>query len=605
MLFIFLRIWIILNSRDRIWFFFLLVLMAIGAGLEVLGIGILVPLVAIAQDPEMWLKNPTVATLYHLCGSPGTTIFLLIACAAVLLVFLLKNAYQAVLLWLQNRFLFSRYLRISLQLFQLYLERPYGFHLQQNSAKLLRNVQLVQPSITGVLLPFLFLITDGMTILAVIALLLWADPITSLMAFFSLGGVVTFTFLLIRRRLGNLGAIQTRELGEILLTVQQALGSMKETRILGREAFFHRAFSQHLLPYSEACRSNSFLSGLPRNINESAAVSTVLTLLMIAIATNRNTEAIVTLGLFAVAAIRLLPSLTRIGGALSSIKFYHASLNEIIPDLIESKNLLGFIECDNSFRRHPIKQNLLFNEVSFSYEGSAVPALKKLSLTILPYQTVAFVGPSGAGKTTAADLLLGLYEPTEGQIFVDGEDIRKNLRAWQRNIGYVPQQIYLSDTNIRENVALGVEKNSIDDAAVLRALKMAQLDDLIDTLPDGIATLIGERGTRLSGGQRQRIGIARALYHDPDVLVLDEATAALDNETESAFMESIKTLVGKKTLIMIAHRLTTVEHCDVIFYLKNGSLELKGTFQELLSFSDEFRNFARRGTLSYSGSSLP
>ena len=314
---------------------------------------------------------------------------------------------------------------------------------------------------------------------------------------------------------------------------------------------------------------------------------------MLAISSNHGTEAFLTLGLFAVAAIRLLPSLSRIGGSLSTIKFYSANLNEIFPDLLESKDLPGIIVNEDQVTRHPLRRELRFDRVTFSYEETQLPALHELSLSILPMQSVAFVGPSGAGKTTAVDLLLGLYKPTGGQIAVDGDNIHENLRAWQRNIGYVPQQIFLADASVRENVGFGIERERIDDAAVLRALRMAQLEEFVLAMPGGLDAPVGERGTRLSGGQRQRIGIARALYHDPDVLVLDEATAALDNETEAAFIESIRTLAGKKTMILIAHRLTTVEHCDTIFFLKNGRLALEGTFSELLAASEEFRSFAR------------
>ncbi len=591
---VFFRLWTILNARDRAFFFFLLVLMAVGALLEVLGIGLLVPVVAMAQDPPRWMHNAVIAQAYALSGASDPRGFLLMACAGVLGIFLVKNAYQGVLLWIQNRFLYSRYVRKSLQMFQLYLERPYAFHLRQNTAQLLRNMQLVQPAVTGILLPFLFLVTDAMIVVAVVVLLLWTDPLTSVAAFASLGGVVGLTFLVVRRRLGSLGAVQTRELGGMLLTIQQALGSMKETRVLCREAYFQDEFARHLVPYSHASQENSFLGGLPRNINESAAVSVVMVLLMLAIGANRGAEAFVMLGLFAVAAIRLLPSLTRIGGSLSTIKFYTANLNEIFQDLVESKNLPGRIDARDDAARHPLRRELSFEEVTFRYEGASSPALDRLSLSIRPNESVAFVGPSGAGKTTAADLLLGLYEPTGGRILVDDSDIRENLRAWQKNIGYVPQQIFLSDASVRENVAFGIEPDRIDDAAVRRALRMAQLEDFVNSLPGGLDSPVGERGARLSGGQRQRIGIARALYHDPDVLVLDEATAALDNETEAAFMESVRSLSGKKTLIMIAHRLTTVENCNRIFFLKCGRLELEGTFPQLLAASEEFRSFARR-----------
>jgi ATP-binding cassette subfamily C protein len=598
MLKIFLRSWSLLTRRDRAWFVLLLAGMALAAALEVLGIGLLVPIVAMTQDPSLFLQNRYVATAYEWSGARSEKEFLLIACGALLALFLVKNAYQAGLVWAQNRFLFSRVERKARQMFQLYLQRPFAFHLRQNSAQLLRNMQLVQPAISSVLLPFLYLATDAMVILAILGLLLWNDPVVSLVAFLGLGAVVGGTYLAVRRHLGTLGRVQTKELAAIIQHIQQALGSMKETRVLCRESFFHSAYGHHLAPYMRAVRRNSFVSQLPRFINEASAVTLVLVLLMVAVAGGRGPEFFLTLGFFAVAAIRLLPSLTRIGGSLATIKFYSANLGEIFADLRDSMLLPGQFAQESDPHRLPLRDSLAFREVSFTYESAHAPALHSLSLKIEPLQSVAFVGPSGAGKTTAVDLLLGLYEPSAGEIQVDGRNIHQHLRAWQRNIGYVPQQIYLSDASIRENVAFALPNEAIDDQAVWRALAMAQLDEFVRGLDHGLDTMVGERGARLSGGQRQRIGIARALYHDPEVLVLDEATAALDNETEAAFIDSIRSLAGRKTIIFIAHRLSTVMHCDQIFYLKNGELVLQGTFDELLASSDDFRRFARANSTS-------
>jgi ABC-type multidrug transport system fused ATPase/permease subunit len=594
MLKIFLRIWSLLTFRDRTWFVLLLGAMALAAALEVLGIGLLVPIVAMTQDPTLFLQNRYIAAAYKWSGAQSEKEFMLLACAALLGLFLVKNAYQAALVWAQNRFLFNRVERKARQLFQLYLQRPFAFHLRQNSAQLLRNMQLVQPAISSVLLPFLYLATDAMVILAILGLLLWNDPVVSLVSFLALGAVVGGTYLAVRRHLGQLGQVQTRELAAIIQHIQQALGSMKETRVLCRESFFHSSYASHLAPYIHAVRSNSFVSQLPRFINEAAAVTLVLVLLMIAVAGGRGPEFFLTLGFFAVAAIRLLPSLTRIGGSLATIKFYSANLDEIVSDLRDSMRMPGQLRDESDPERLQLQNSISFRDVSFTYENAHTPALRSLNLKIEHLQSVAFVGPSGAGKTTAVDLLLGLYEPSAGEIQVDGRNIHAHLRAWQRNIGYVPQQIYLSDASIRDNVAFALPADAIDDQAVWRALAMAQLDEFVRGLSHGLDTMVGERGARLSGGQRQRIGIARALYHDPQVLVLDEATAALDNETEAAFIDSIRSLAGRKTIIFIAHRLSTVMHCDRIFYLKQGEVVLQGTFDQLLESSEDFRRFAKQ-----------
>ena len=594
MLFIFQRIWSIFNTRDRAYFILLLFLMAVGALLEILGIGLLVPVVAMVQDPVPLLRNEKIAWFYSISGARSPENFLLMACIGILALFIFKNGYQIFLIWIQNRFLFSRYVRKSRQLFQLYLQRPYYFHINQNSAKLLRNMQIIQPALTNVILPFLYLATDVMIVFAIIVLLLCNNPYATLFASVSLGTVVGVTYLIVRHKLGILGIQQANEQGSMILQIQQALGSMKETRILCRERIFYDHFTNHLLPYSQSSAQNLFIAQLPRYTNETAGVSFVLVLLVLAIYSNRGTTAFITLGLFAIATIRLLPSLSRIGGSLNSIKFYSAHLNEIFTDLFKSKNLSGIMQSEAEMTRYPILHELKFDRISFSYENNKARVLNDVTLTIRKMQTVAFVGPSGSGKTTAVDLLLGLHTPCEGRILVDGMDIQNNIRSWRRNIGYVPQQIYLADASIRQNVAFGIETSEINDKAVLRSLRIAQLDNFVKGLPGGLNAQIGEHGVRLSGGQRQRIGIARALYHDPEILVLDEATAALDNETEAYFMKSIHELSGRKTIIMIAHRLSTVENCDRIFYIKDGTILAEGTYQELVNNCNDFATFARK-----------
>jgi ABC-type multidrug transport system fused ATPase/permease subunit len=598
MLKIFLRIWSLLTFRDRTWFVFLLVAMALAAALEVLGIGLLVPIVAMTQDPSLFLQNRYFATAYEWSGARSEKEFLLLACGALLALFVVKNAYQAALVWAQNRFLFKTFQRKAVDMFIYYLTMPFASHLSRNSAEMLRNMQIVQHAIINVLMPYLCIITDAMIVIAILGLLLLNDFTTAMCALCFFGGIVGGTYLIIKKRLSLLGAVQSREFTAIINQIQQSLGSFKETRVLGRESFFLTAYKHHLGLFSGALFSHSVYSNLPRFVNESTAVVLVLIALMLAVAGGREAATFVTLGFFAVAAIRVLPSLTRIAGSLASIKFYSAHLNDIYSDLQASMNI-GMEQMEyEGVSALRCRNKIVFEDICFTYSGCNSPVLRSLGLTISALQSVAFVGPSGAGKTTAVDLLLGLLKPSSGRILVDDHSINETLRAWQRNIGYVPQQIFLSDASIRDNVAFALPNDAIDDQAVWRALRMAQLDEFVRGLDHGLDTMVGERGARLSGGQRQRIGIARALYHDPEVLVLDEATAALDNETEAAFIDSIRSLAGRKTLIFIAHRLSTVMHCDQIFYLKNGELVLQGTFDELLASSDDFRRFARANSTS-------
>jgi len=593
------RLWRLFSPRQRAFIAGLFVLAAAGAIFEAFSIGLLVPVMALVQQPGLIHKNAVLQAAYTWSGSLSDGAFLSMLCVALLALFIFKNAYLAALLWVQNRFIYARYRQKAAELFRFYLQSPYTFHLGRNTAHLLRNVQSVLSVMNGVFLPMLQMLTEALVVVALLGLLIWNDPATSLVAAGCLGAAVGATYILIRRRLRKLGEIGQGENALLIQAVNQSLGSVKETKVLGREQFFERSFEEHLAPFSHANRQHSFLVQLPRYVSELAAVGLVLGLLWFALRAGQAPERVfVTLGLFAVAAGRLMPSMTRISSSLAVIRFHSAYLDEIYPDLIAAAKLPPrpdprLLEGQND--AIPFTGEISLRDLTFRYEGSNQPAVFDLSLTIRSLESVAFVGPSGAGKTTAVDLLLGLYPPESGSILVDGRDIQEDIRAWQNTIGYVPQQIYLCDSSIRENIAFGIDPREIDEAAVRRALEMSQLDDFVASHPGGLGTFVGERGIRLSGGQRQRIGIARALYHDPGVLVMDEATAALDNETENAFMRSLEVLSGKKTMILIAHRLTTVEHCDRLFFLKDGRLVAQGTFPELLETNEDFRAFARPG----------
>jgi len=301
-----------------------------------------------------------------------------------------------------------------------------------------------------------------------------------------------------------------------------------------------------------------------------------------------------TLSFFCVAAVRMMPSIYRMGSCMTSIRFYLPSLDTVYNELLIVRSEEERVTRCGNEGAITFADKITVEDMTYSYGNNSKFLLNKISLEINKNNTVGFAGSSGAGKTTLVDLLIGLMMPNSGRILVDGKDIQTNVSSWQRQIGYIPQTIYLMDGSIRDNIAFGLFDEDIDDEKVRRAIKLSQLEDFINSLPDGMNTMVGERGIRLSGGQKQRIGIARALYYDPGVLVMDEATAALDNETERAFMEAVKTLSGAKTILIIAHRLTTIEHCDVIFFINNGTLVAKGKYHELLEKSPDFRKMAGR-----------
>jgi ATP-binding cassette subfamily C protein len=380
--------------------------------------------------------------------------------------------------------------------------------------------------------------------------------------------------------------------------ITQGLGSIKETKVAGREDFFLRWFSEASRRFARASLVFSIMSALPRLVIEVVAVGGML--LVVTVILLRGDElstAIPRLALFAMAAVRIIPSLTRLFSALSSIRFYGPAVPPLHRDLAQAwEDETRLREATLTVRKEqPLLLDALeFREVGFTYEGASAPALAGISLRIARGSSVGFVGPSGSGKSTLIDLLLGLLAPQSGRIVIDGVGLQGVVADWQRSIGYVPQSIYLLDDTIRRNVALGIADEQIDDHAVRRALRQAQLESLVERLPAGTGTVIGENGVRLSGGERQRLGIARALYHGPQVLVLDEATSALDHHTENEITRTIRALVGERTVIVVAHRLSTVQMCDTIFVLTNGRIADAGTFEQLLAHSAEFRTLTGR-----------
>ena len=353
----------------------------------------------------------------------------------------------------------------------------------------------------------------------------------------------------------------------------QSFGGIKETKIVQKEGYFLKKFDAEYESFAANHCSYQTLSYLPKPAMETVVISALLLVVMVKLLRGVESSYFVgTMSVFAVAAYRLLPSFNRISGYLSRIMFAKVSVDAVYRDLIVVEELEKN-ECESSVEKEiPFNEKVSVEGVSFRYPTSEHNVLDDVSLDIPKNKSVAFVGPSGAGKTTMADIILGILMPGKGCIKVDGVEISGDMYSWKKKLGYIPQAIFLMDDTIRNNIAYGIDENEIDDKRIEKVLEEAQLKEFIDTLPDGINTIIGEAGVRLSGGQRQRIGIARALYGDPEILVLDEATSALDTETETAVMEAIDNLNGRKTLLIIAHRLSTIENCDIVYEIKDNKV---------------------------------
>ena len=559
---------------------FLLLMVFLGMALEMLSVGLVVPVIAVMTKPSVvhqFISAHPVLTLFvH-----WTSIQLIVGSMLGLVgLYFFKTIFLMMMLWKQNKFINDVYTGLASRLFTAYLKQSWSFHLQRNSAQLIHNVNSeVGVFICSTLQPGLMVLTEGVVLLGVIALLLKVEFLGSLVVVGVVGAVGYGFQLTTKNYIQNLGTMRQRSDGARMQHLHQGLGGVKDVKLLGREAEFISQYDMANRVCIAIAQKQKMLADLPRLWLELLAVIALVTLVLVMLVQGKSLDSLLpTLGLFAAAAFRLLPSVNRLLGAMQSFRFSIPVINLLhndfqnfneLPLQPSSKNLL------------PFKNALVVDHVDYQYDSAHTLALNNISLRISVGASVGLVGPSGGGKSTLVDIILGLLPPTQGHVKVDGFDIQTNLRGWQDQIGYVPQSIYLTDDTLRRNVAFGLSDDMIDEVAVTKAIRLAQLDDFVKSLPDGVNTVVGERGVRLSGGQRQRIGIARALYHDPAVLVLDEATSALDTATEQGVMEAINALHGTKTLIIVAHRLSTVAQCDRLYRIEQGKIVAEGSFEQV------------------------
>jgi ATP-binding cassette, subfamily B, bacterial PglK len=575
----------------------ILLLMLLGGAIETLGIGIILPFVSLLSNPTQLSKsNESIKFLYIFIPENISTQQLFIwICIGLILIYILKNVLLSLINFCQCEFICKNQISLSKRLFKAYLYAPYTFHLQRNTADVVSNIiSEVGQVFSGILMPILTFLTELIVLVFIFLLLVYIEPFTSILALIILSTAIISFNLLIRKRINQLGLIRQRYFPEIVKTVNQSLGGIKEAKVLGRENLFLQNFSHNLSKASYADMLVSYFRQTPSLFIETIILISVISIVIFTITQGKSSQSIFPLlSLFAIAALRIMPSAKRISSTLPLITYYKHSVDAIYNEIkiLEKTPIEKLVEVDQKVSL--FQSTLELKNIFYKYPNAKVEALQNICLTIRKGTSTAFVGSSGAGKTTIVDILLGLLTQSEGKILIDGQDIQPYLRLWQDQIGYIPQKIYLSDENIRQNVAFGLSESDINDDQVWTALEAAQLDQFIKSLPDELDTMVGERGVRLSGGQQQRIGIARALYHNPNVLVMDEATAALDNTTEQEFIKALDHLTGEKTLIIIAHRLTTIKKCDHIYLLENGQVTAAGTYSELLKSSKIFREMAQ------------
>jgi ABC-type multidrug transport system fused ATPase/permease subunit len=558
-------VWRVLTSVERrklisIWF-----LILVGMVIETLSLGLILPLIGLLTNSDYQSKYPKVFDFF---GNPSDKTLLVAGSLVLVAIYAVKNIFLYFSASVQRKFINNSSARISQMVFKSYLAQPYEFHLTRNSATLIRNAENANSVITGGLDPFLVLLTDGLVAIGLFVLLMLVEPVGTLCVLVVFGGAAIGFQALTRKRITEWGRLRKTHMKMVLKHLQQGLGGVKEIKVLGRESEFFIEHEHHLVKSMEINRKYALIQLLPRLWLEVLAIIGLAILVAVMAGTREDVSSFLpTLGLFAATAFRILPSIGRIMASFQTIAYSSPLIRTVDEDL-----KISVVADATQNEELLFKREIKFENISFSYASAHRPSLQNVSLSILLGEAVGIVGPSGAGKSTLVDIFLGLLSPSEGVVSVDGEDIATGRRSWQDQVGYVPQSIYLVDDSLIRNIALGIPHDLIDHNAVLRALRAAQLEEFVSTLPLGLETIVGERGVRLSGGQRQRIGIARALYSNPQVLVLDEATSSLDTETERGVMDAVKALQGEKTVVIVAHRLSTVSYCSKIFSIEDARL---------------------------------
>ena len=547
-----------------------------GALLEMLGVGLIMPVVEGVMAGDALLEKWYIRLLGNFLPFDTANEWLLFMIAAIIAVFILKNAYLLLQTWAQARFVNKNQSKTISYMLEEYLNRPYEYYLNADIPTVFRTIDGDVPKVFTTLMEFIQLGTEGMVSLVLGLTLLITNPTMTLMLLVIAVGMTVIVIRVLKPTLNRLGRTSQKIQSQMGKWKLQSIYGIKDVKILNKENFFAGSFGKYSDRNAKLTTNYTVLNNMPRLLIETFSICGILGYLAVCIVNSQDlTELMPQISAFAVAAMRLMPSINRINTHLTNIAFYEPSVNYVYENVdFTSYKLKGKYEKEKSGNGEPIRleKEIRMEGITYQYPESDKPVLVVAQMAVPVGKSVGVMGPSGAGKTTAVDILLGLLKVKSGRILCDGRDIFENYESWLSHIGYIPQTIYLTDDTIRENIAFGVAKEEIDDARVWEVLEEAQMKDFVKGLPQEIWTTIGERGVRLSGGQRQRLGIARALYHNPEILVFDEATSALDTETESAIMEAIDSFHGRKTLIIIAHRLRTIENCDIIYKVDGGKI---------------------------------
>ena len=578
---------ILFNKKELFKLYVILFGCLISTMFEVVGIGS-VPIFAMAITDADALSNylPTFISSDFLSGI-GSKKVVLIGASILGLVFIVKNLYLMLLFYIQGKFILDLRLSLSNKIFKYYTNLPYNEHSNLNPGIIIKEVQSDISSTFLFITSTITIIRETLILTAIFFLLIFTDPLISVFTLIVLGIPVASFYYFYRSTLKDKGRIFTNELGKKNIIIEQSLGAIKETKILNRENYFINIFSKTNANIEKIGFFSYIISVSPRLFLEVAALSSVAAVAVFLTLLERPTETIIPIvSLLAISAIRLIPGLNAITSSLTSMGFVQAPF-DIIVETKKKLNLSNKKILNNNFesksgRNKKFNNNIKFKDVSYNYAGSKKKAVNDVNIEILKGTSVGIIGRSGSGKSTLVDIILGLLKPKSGEVIIDGDNVIKEKNIWQTQIGYVPQNIYLLDDTIKNNIIFGVNEEDIDELLFAEVIEMAQLKSLVNSLPDNINSIVGNRGAKLSGGERQRIGIARALYNEPKIMVLDEATSSLDMDNENKILNEIYQNKKDKTLIIISHRNNTVKYCDSIYVMEDGKVIDNGPFQKIM-----------------------
>lgn len=573
---------VLLDKKQKRQMVGIVILMLIGGVLESLGIAMIAPVMQVVIDPQQVEESKILSGVYNFFDLSSTTQLAALIMVALILVFVIKNIFLYFMNVVQLRFVYTNQFATSRRMMINFMQRPYEYYLNADTTVIQRNITSDVNNLYALILSCLQLISEIIVFVCLVAILLSQDAQMTITIAVLLVIVLLVIKYFIKPVMIKAGQDNQDYYSGLYKWIYESVTGIKEIKVANKENYFINGYADCGAGYVNAVQKYNLYNSTPRLLIETIAIAGMVGyMLVVMLAGTSITTLLPQLTVLAAAAARLLPSANRINNYLTSIAYFEPFLDNVSDNLqmeIHDESISYNSEdyrVKTAVEKLPVTKTIRMEDITYKYPGTDKLILDKATMEIPVGKSVGIVGTSGAGKTTIVDVLLGLLEPENGKILADGVDVNTNYQGWLKNIGYIPQTIFMTDSTIRKNVAFGVPEDEIDDNKVWQALKEAALDEFVKELPEGLDTQIGERGIRLSGGQRQRIGIARALFEDPEVLVLDEATSALDNDTEAAIMDSINRLHGRKTLVIIAHRLQTIEKCDMIYSIGEGKATLK------------------------------